>query len=333
MDFAHRQIGDFSRFAMIVGAPRCGTTTQSHWLRQHPDVAFPFVKEPHFFSRLDVGNMSEADLCERTEREYLDRFFFAATERQRLGVDGSVSYLYAPEAMGAVLRLWPDSRFIVAVRDPLAMLPSYHARLLVTGDEVLESFADAWDATPDRAAGRRMPRSTIDPRALRYDEVAKFGTYVEQLMAVVGRERLFVSLFDDLVADPETQYRRMCGFLDIQPYDATDFRAQREGRGVKFYSLQRLLMRPPMARQILAGEKYRQRIAKPGPPLPQHGWKRQLLNVREAVLDWNKAPPRRDPVPLRVQEEIVATLSGEINRLQELIGRDLSHWLKPRGAE
>ena len=41
----------------------------------------------------------------------------------------------------------------------------------------------------DRAAGRRIPWSTIEPRWLRYDEGARYGTYVERLFAAVGRER------------------------------------------------------------------------------------------------------------------------------------------------
>ena len=41
------KVSDFERFAMIVGAPRCGTTTMSKMLGDHPSVSPPFVKEPH----------------------------------------------------------------------------------------------------------------------------------------------------------------------------------------------------------------------------------------------------------------------------------------------
>ena len=36
----------------IVGAQRSGTTSLYFYLRQHPDVFMPSVKEPHFFSRV-----------------------------------------------------------------------------------------------------------------------------------------------------------------------------------------------------------------------------------------------------------------------------------------
>ena len=41
------RIEDIDRFVFIVGAPRCGTTTMARWLQAHPQVLFPFVKEPH----------------------------------------------------------------------------------------------------------------------------------------------------------------------------------------------------------------------------------------------------------------------------------------------
>ena len=33
---------------LIVGAPRCGTTSTYHYLLQHPDVFLSTIKEPSF---------------------------------------------------------------------------------------------------------------------------------------------------------------------------------------------------------------------------------------------------------------------------------------------
>ena len=74
-------------------------------------------------------------LEQRVEKAYLDRFFDGG-RLQRTGADASVTYLYLPEQLEPVLELWPDSRFVVAVRNPLEMLPSLHRRLIYLGDEV-----------------------------------------------------------------------------------------------------------------------------------------------------------------------------------------------------
>jgi hypothetical protein len=64
-------VSDFNRFVFIVGAPRCGTTTLAQFLKAHPAVSFPVVKEPHFFSQNDLrglgttsfGAGSSASIC------------------------------------------------------------------------------------------------------------------------------------------------------------------------------------------------------------------------------------------------------------------------------
>src|SRR3954453_7905532 len=117
------RVDDFERFVFIVGAPRCGTTTLSHFLKEHPEVSFPIVKEPHFFAQNDLRGLDDDELRCRVEREYLGRFFRPCQGR-RVGADASVTYLYTPEHLEPALRLWPDSRFIVALRNPLTMLPS-----------------------------------------------------------------------------------------------------------------------------------------------------------------------------------------------------------------
>ena len=313
-------------FAFIVGAPRCGTTTLANYLRQHPKVCFSSVKEPMFFAQHDLRGMGDEELRELVEREYLERFFGHCSEEQRLRAEGSVTYLYAAEQLEPILRLWPDAKFIVALRDPLAMLPSLHARLLVTGDENIMDFKKAWAKIGDRAAGRSIPRSAIDPRFLRYDEAGALGSRVKQLFETVGRERCLVVLFDDLAADPKGTYDRLCGFLGLEPWPRTKLKAKRKHEGFRWGWLQRLLKRPPKPmRTVLAGQHFRQREkeldAKEGRAIEA------IFKVRKRLLDWNKVEAKRQPLDPRVRREIIDRLRGEVILLSQLIDRDLSHWL------
>ena len=47
-------LDETSRWAFIVGAPRCGTTAMSEYLREHPDVCFSTPKETHYFLMHDL---------------------------------------------------------------------------------------------------------------------------------------------------------------------------------------------------------------------------------------------------------------------------------------
>src|SRR4051794_37587027 len=272
------------RMICVVGAPRCGTTSLSTWLREHPDVCFSYVKEPHFFSQFDLTRCPADALRRRVESDYLVRYFPDLASRGSVLAEGSVSYLYAPERMAPILKLWPDARFVIAVRDPMALLPSLHLRLRCMGDEVEESFERAWSLVGDRRQGRHVPRGCIDPRFLDYDEIARLGKHVGRFLAAVGPERCFISLFDDLAVDPESVYRDMLRFLDLPYHPRADFSAIRASRGFRFGSVQRFLKRPPRrAASMLGGEKFRRRVtADPDAGMP---WLvRGIMAARKRIL-------------------------------------------------
>lgn len=324
-------IGDIERFVFIVGAPRCGTTTMARWLQAHPQVLFPFVKEPHFFTQHDLRELDEAELRRVVENDYLDHFFPEPEGQRRIAADCSVSYLYAPEQLEPVLKLWPDSRFIVGVRDPMSLLPSLHKRLIFTGDENIRRFEDAWAAIPDRAAGRRIPWSTIEPRWLRYDEAGRYATYVERLFAAVGRDRCMVMVFDDLIADPAEQYRRLLEFAGLEFVPPPELKAERGAKGVRWLLLQQLLKRPPRALlPYLASVRHRGRFDKEAGSEAKRTAPGKSKSLRKRLLAWNKLPDDKRPVPVAVQREMQAHFQDEIDRLGALIGRDLGHWLQPR---
>ena len=317
---------DQSPFAFIVGAPRCGTTTLAGFLQQHPEVCFSAVKEPHFFSRDELQGLGGAQLDRLVEEEYLERFFGQCSGTEKLRAEGSVTYLYTPERMAPILKRWPDSKFVIALRDPLALLPSLHQRLLVTGDENITDFRKAWARIDDRARGKSIPRSAIDPRFLRYDEAGALGRHVERFLAAVGRERCHIILFDDLTGDPEGTYRNLCRFLGLDPWPGTKFGAKRINKTFRIGWLQRLLKRPPKAvRTVLAGEKFRTREKK----LDAHEGRAitAVFRVRKRLLDWNKVPARRQPLDPGIRQQIIDRMRDDIIHLSRVIDRDLSHWL------
>lgn len=318
------------RFGFIVGAPRSGTTSLARWLRAHPQVCFSSTKEPHWFAQFDLRGLDEAALRRRVEREYLGRFF-AECEPGKLKVEGSVTYLYAAEQVAPVLRLWPEARFVICVRDPLAMIPSLHQRLLYLGDETVEDFAEAWALRHRRARGEAIPRSCIEPRWLRYDEGGRLGTHVEHFFAAVGRERCHVVVFDDLAADPAGEYAKVLRFLGLPDDGRTNFSASRAGQGYRIGWLQRLLKRPPViTRRMLAGSAMREHFKEPGEGAgkPKRDKRPNLvMRARKRLLDWNRVPAGKTEVPPAIVAEFQQLWGGEVDKLGRLLGRDLSHWL------
>jgi hypothetical protein len=264
-------------------------------------------------------------------RDNLDHYF-ADRAGYSILAERSVTYLYTPKLLEPILRLWPNSRFVIALRDPMQMVPSLHQRLRYMGDETASEFEHAWSLVRQRRQGRAVPRGCADPRWLDYWESGRLGHYVSEIFRTVGPERCFISLFDDLVADPAAQYRRMLEFLELPDDHQCEFRPERESSGFRIPWLQRLLKRPPPAAlKFFGSAEHQHRVAKPvrrGHTLASSA----ILGARKRVLRWNRraAPPVR--LSPAVQGQIRAMFHEDVRLLEDTISRDLSHWLQPQAA-
>jgi len=322
----HPRQGNASSFVFIVGAPRCGTTFLARHLRAHPDVCFSRVKEPHFFYANDLRGTPTCELRQIVERDYLDRYF-PDREGYPLLAEGSVTYLYAPQQLEPVLRLWPDAKFIVAVRDPMQMVPSLHQRLRCIGDETERDFNRAWKLVAGRRNGFAIPRRCVDPRWLDYWESGRLGHYVTQFFEAVGRERCFVSVFDDLKADPAAHYRKVLDFVGLPDDHQTDFSPERESSDFKLQWLQHLLKRPPRAAISLLGSEALQVRTSASSKPSKSNLGQAVLAARSRILKWNKKPLPPVSISPVVRTEMQRMFARDLELLQNTISRDLGHWL------
>jgi hypothetical protein len=310
----------------IAGAPRCGTTALAEFLRAHPEICFSRIKEPHFFSRFDLAALENEELRSTIINSYVERYF-RWTGDQRVLAEGSVSYFYVSDRMRPLLRLWPDAKFIVLLRDPLQLLPSYHQRLLYLGDETERDFGKAWQLTNERARGRKIPRSCVDPRLLRYDKIAALGKHLGEFLDVVGRRRCLILLHEDFAADPAGVYRQILQFIGVQPFALPRQREHRASAGYRIGWLQRLLYRPPLVTRTVL-----RRASKPDVVLGVRDGKSAPIaqlarKLRRQLVRWNRAPAPPIVIPPDVRQEICDLLADDVAQLSALIGRNLDHWL------
>jgi hypothetical protein len=291
----------------VVGAPRCGTTFVAKLLARHPKVCFSKPKETHVFVRTRGAVSPPA---------YLRRYHPHLHAEHRVIAEGSPSSLYSPEALQRILALDPEARFVVCIRNPVEMASSYHARMLYTLDEEVRDFAEAWSLQPARARGERIPKRCRDPRMLQYGAICRIGAQLERMLGALERERLFVTVFDDLVDDPVKIYRGLLDFAGLD-YDArTAFTPSNQHREFERAWLQSYLVNPPrpIAAWIDAWER--------------RGWGRPsgYRWLRKRLKSWNTRRTVRPPLAPPMRETLRAAFASDVERLSDLLGRDLSHW-------
>lgn len=296
----------------IVGAAKSGTTSLYFWLKGHPEIYMSAVKEPNYFA----PDLAMADRHTLRHPDDLDEYlglFAAADDAKRAG-EASVRYLYSQVAPSAIAELQPDARIVVALRNPVEMAFSLYLHRRAHASEPLPTFAEAVDADADRQAGRRIPASG-NPHLATYLDRAAYGEQLPRWLDQFGPDRVHVIIFEDLVADPATCFRRLLEFAEVDPaYRPDEFRAYNPahgGRGGQFRRFAGRLWGP------LASVLGEARTRSIGVRVRRSGIFRQKMDR-----------PSLDPA-LRIQLE--GYFAADVARTSELVGRDLATlWFPPQ---
>lgn len=298
----------------IVGAPKCGTTALAQYLENHPDI-FMAKKELHFFgSDLQFG----AQFYRRDLNAYLAEF--AHWNGQTRAGEASVWYLFSRNAAAEIKAFNPDARILILLREPAAMLYSLYHQFLCDGNEHLPSFTEALAAESDRAAGRRIRQQTYLLQALAYRAVARYTEQVQRYFDAFGRDQVRVIIYDDFATDTPGVYRETLKFLGVAPGAAQiDFKVLNAASTVSSPLLRNLLNHP-----LIRGTAVAMRSWLPGPLFS----KIQTAGIKLGRL--NTRPDRRLPIAPEIELSLQCEFAPEVERLSALLGRDLTHWSRPK---
>jgi hypothetical protein len=289
----------------IVGAPKCATTSMHYYLKQHPEIFMSVPKEPFFFgSDLDSHQLKTQD-----KKEYLS-FFRDARSETRIG-ESTVWYLYSKQAPREIKQFEPESRIIIMLRNPVDAMHAMHSQFLYSGNEPIEDFQEAVEAEPRRKRGENIHSAVYFPDGLLYTDVYSYASQVQRYFDTFGRDRVNVILLKDLKRDPEQCYENVLNFLEVNPFKPSNFESYNSNCQLKSEVLRELVRHVP------------------GDTL---GRLREFVPVQSCAGIWQKLKPllvdnfNRNPIDPSFRKDLIDRFEPDINRLESIIGRDLSHW-------
>ena len=196
------------RLAILCGHPRSGTTLLEQLLDSHPEIVT--AEETHILhdeaylplsrgfpanaSLLEVLDSSPASRLQKSRNDYFrcTERFIAKTIGTRLLVDKNPALNVL---IPAVVRLFPEARFLVALRDPR--------------DVCLSCFMQPLALNPVSSA-----YLSIEGTVIQYVSVMGFWKVILERLPNPWME----IRYEELVADTETASRRVLDFLDV-PWD------------------------------------------------------------------------------------------------------------------
>ena len=224
---------------LVIGTKRGGTTSMFNYLMMHPGILGLFPQSrgrkssDYFFKNLHQGpEWYRSHFHTRGYRSWLTR---------RLGyapVAGEASpyYVWDPRIAGRAHQLNPRLKAIVLLRDPVERAWSHYQERRNNGVEPL-SFDQALEAEPDRMAGE-LERMAEDPTyySTTHDWYAyrQRGVYLPQLrnwLSVFPTEQLLVLRSEDMYADVQQVFDRVCDFLGVPPHVLPTTKPFGAGRG------------------------------------------------------------------------------------------------------
>lgn len=285
---------------VIIGAAKAGTTSLYHYLKQHPQVFMSEVKEPRFFAyegdRLAYtgpGDLAKADRFVTTLEQYA-ALFADAGDARAVG-EASPIYMHSEKACRRMRHYVPDARLLAILRHPVERAYSNFLHMRRDGREPLREFAAAVREEPRRRAAGWAPFWF-------YMERGRYHEQLQRYYAAFGRERLHVLLHEDLLRNGAAGVRRCYEVLGVDPEFQPDLsRRFNTARVPRSRGLHLLLTRPG--------------------PLPKLLGKRLTRHLVERNLE-------RLPFPEELRPELTEYFREDILRTGDLIGRDLSHWLR-----
>ncbi len=292
----------------IVGAPKCGTTSMDSYLKQHPEIYIPRQKELHHFGEdLDFR-------IPRVDREKYLSYFAGAVNEKILG-ESSVWYMFSRSAAEEIHRFNPESKILIMLRNPIDVLYSLHSQLLYSGDEDITDFEQALAAEEARRRGEDLPKKANVRFGIYYREIVQFSDQIKRYTDRFGRERVCITLFDDLKADPRGVYLSVLEFLDVDPGFIPEFTVVNPNKRIRFALLNRLLQETVVYFKRIGAFKALG-FAKVG-----------AYDTLKRLKRWNTAFQPRKPLDERVRRTLNDEFRGEVERLSMLLERDLSGWL------
>lgn len=290
----------------ILGAPKCGTTALHAYLKEHPGIFMPELKEPHYYAT-DFPDYRRIRLAE----DYFAMFENAPAEA--LCAEASVWYLLSQDAVGNILRDNPRAKFIVMLRNPVDMVYALYWQKRHSLDEDVDDFETAWNLQDERARGKSLPHHCREPRHLLYRAACSFAPQLQRLYDQVPRERVWVIVFEEFVRQTAKAYADTLQFLDLPNDGRTDFPTVNASHARRSRALALGVRHAVRMMGSAYGSVKRTANA--------IGW-----NPGRTLERWNDRPQQRRPLDPRFQAQLAEAFRPDVEQLEKLLGRSLEVW-------
>ena len=177
---------------LYIGPDKAGSSWLHDVLIEHPQVFMTPAKDLYFFDRyFDKGI------------DWYAAHFDRARPDHRVVGEVCQDYLFDPDAPARIAAVLDRPRLMVTLRDPLDRAFSSYLYMLKMGQQP-GTFGAALRSRPELL------------------DHGRYGTGLARFAATVGADRIYIAVFDDLVADPQAFVTDLLSWLGLDPLELTE---------------------------------------------------------------------------------------------------------------
>ncbi len=282
---------------IIVGAPKAGTTSLCHYLSEHPLVFMSDPKEINFFSKEEIENQGVycKEFKAKNIAEYED-LFASVTDEKAVG-EGSVSYLFYPKVAQKIKDALPNVKIVILLRDPISRGFSHY---------LMDYRLGLVNVPYDEIVNKKSSHKNGDLYYQQYVELGLYYKQVKRYLDYFGRKQVKVYLQEDLCRDIKGVLLDLYDFFGINKSFLPNADKQHNAFLMPKNRLIHKLYSFYMIRNFLSEL------------LPN--WLKEIL--LSTFFERSKKPELSEST----REYLRKFYLPDIQKLEILIHRDLSHW-------
>ena len=229
--------------------------------------------------------------------------FNGVKEEKAIG-EACPQYLSDPQAPKRIQHYLPDVKLIAVLRNPVERAYSSYMHLRRDGYEPVADFSIALGLEKRRIEENWRPMWHYKSRGYYAKQLQTYRRYFDA-------SQIRIYLHEDMKTRPEWMLQDLFRFLEVDDHFSPDTSIKHNVAGIpRSKSLLRLIMTPNKVKAW----------SKPLIPRVVRGFLKQSLTSSAANL-------RKPQLPADARTELIAAYREDILQLQEMIGRDLSHWI------
>ncbi len=272
----------------IIGAARSATSSLNFYLKDHPDIFMSPDKEAQFFGFFD------ADRAHKSKYKTLEEYSQLFKERTNESIIGEATptYLALPESAYSIKKHCPDARLFASLRNPVDRAFSYYEMSMSKGHDEKQTFEQWMD-------GNEFWLSQ-----------GGYYSHLTRYLDLFSRDQLQIVLFEDIKNDAAEVVAGIHRFLEIEVIKPARQPEVYNQGGKPTGLIGAAIYKATTNRSV-------NKILRP--LVPQwgvdmvHKLRGKAVNPSEMNAD--------------TRAKLTDYFRDDINKTQELIDRDLSHWL------